>query len=706
MTGRFNASLQVVNRLFARSRIATLIMTLAIVSSVYSEDADNDASATTETLPIRRVVLYNSGVAQMLHRGTVSPKQPHRLAFDASQIDDVLKSLVFDVTDGNAPLVRYQPAPTRTKIAANEFVTPLTIAQLLQKYRGESLTMTGSDLTVQGRIVGVESRVVDDNEREYITLLDDGKISSWLLSSIDSFRFDNDSIREQFSLAMTGLTESRTQEVRSLSLTFDGEQDREVKLAYVVDAPVWRLTWRVDVQPDRSTLQGWAHVDNVSGNDWQEVALELRSGDPHSFRADIFLPLIAQRPHADLSIFGGSASLRLMDDLLSGGLAGNGVISLRGGGGGWKESGKFFGGGGGGFGGRGSGGGGTFGGGGMPEDVDSLDELELSNLIRPGADLTKAHQTVRFEIDHPVDLPAGNSLMLPVLKTDAEVKFLTRFGGKQDHDSGELIARVKNDSKYPLLAGPAVIYREGAFVGDSRLTRTEIGDDLVMAFGLDRSVALDSDSRTLPLDVKSVVIDKSGEIAVKGTRTRVLKLTATNKDDADREILYELSQESGTELSPTPTRDDDDVAGYEFSVPAGKESSVEIRLTQAENDSKPLKNLGDQGIDALLELGDVVEAATRERIIEFKQVRADLLVARNRLMNLEAKVKSLKNQQSHWTSLIQPLEREPDQDARAKFVAKLLQAEDQIEKLQLQLTLPREKVAALERYYRELSGDN
>ena len=53
-----------------------------------------NAKTTTQTLPIRRVILYSNGVAYIERRGTVTGHAEIDLSFKQSQVDDVLKSMV------------------------------------------------------------------------------------------------------------------------------------------------------------------------------------------------------------------------------------------------------------------------------------------------------------------------------------------------------------------------------------------------------------------------------------------------------------------------------------------------------------------------------------------------------------------------------------------------------------------------------------
>ncbi|MBI5491008.1 MAG: AgmX/PglI C-terminal domain-containing protein [Deltaproteobacteria bacterium] len=77
-----------------------------------------------------------------------------------------------------------------------------------------------------------------------------------------------------------------------------GEGAHDVLIAYVVESPIWRPTYRIvlDEQGKKALLQGWAVVQNLSGEDWTDVALTVTEGAPLTFRADLAQPFIPGRP--------------------------------------------------------------------------------------------------------------------------------------------------------------------------------------------------------------------------------------------------------------------------------------------------------------------------------------------------------------------------------------------------------------------------
>jgi hypothetical protein len=83
---------------------------LALVLSVTWPQAQTPATQTapTDALPVRRVVLYKSGVGYFEHVGRVRGNQVVTVDFTSSQLDDVLKSITaLDLTGGRVSSVQY-----------------------------------------------------------------------------------------------------------------------------------------------------------------------------------------------------------------------------------------------------------------------------------------------------------------------------------------------------------------------------------------------------------------------------------------------------------------------------------------------------------------------------------------------------------------------------------------------------------------------
>lgn len=65
-----------------------------------------------------------------------------------------------------------------------------------------------------------------------------------------------------------------------------GSRD-ELVLTYLTDAPAWKPTYRVQIDGDKVKVQGFAVVDNTSGEDWKQVQVGVGSSSALSFRYDL-----------------------------------------------------------------------------------------------------------------------------------------------------------------------------------------------------------------------------------------------------------------------------------------------------------------------------------------------------------------------------------------------------------------------------------
>jgi len=69
-----------------------------------------------------------------------------------------------------------------------------------------------------------------------------------------------------------------------------------LRITYVTEAPAWKPSYRIVLQDDgKARLQGWAVVDNVSGEDWRKVKVGVGSTSALSFRYDLHSVRLVER---------------------------------------------------------------------------------------------------------------------------------------------------------------------------------------------------------------------------------------------------------------------------------------------------------------------------------------------------------------------------------------------------------------------------
>ena len=550
----------------------------------FAQDADNPpakqpVSEFTETSPppITRIVMFNSGLCQVIHEGKVIDKSKVKMRFSDHDIDDVLKSLVFeDRNDGWIRSVLYNPAPDKQDVAAKNLGQALTLAQTLQKYRGETVVIKLHDSTLEGAILSVENRQTGDGFIETLTIVNEQGFTSIALNDFASVSFKNEEVREHFQMAMEGLQENRNANSQELSLLFDGEGERNVRFSYNVDAPIWRMTYRLDIQDAESTIQGWAHIDNVTGVDWNEIELDLRSGRPQSFHSDIFAPVLAERVNVGLTPFDLPKDKTLLstDFFARGSSIKGGFDGISGFGGGFGGNGL----GGGGFGGGGFGGG-TFGGGGRGNREQ--EPLDINSAFRAAGAAGRSNKMVRFILKDRVSIQAGNSSMVPVLTEKVPVDLFSMFDGANS-STAKLIAQIQNSSATPMIPGPVTLYQDGDFVGDAALKRIEVGAKGDLVYGTDLAVRLVVESSAEEKQLTEIEYVENGRALLRYQVTNSSTYVMINDDSLPRNFLLKAPLKEKN-VEPAPLRREGKLGIYTRECKA--KSSVELEITQTRTDS-------------------------------------------------------------------------------------------------------------------------
>src|SRR5437868_3527682 len=133
-------------------------------------------------IPIKRVVMFSSGVAFFEHAGQVEGNANVEMKFDVKDINDLLKSMVLqDEGGGRISTVSYGSKDPLTRTLATfsiDLTQNPTLADLLNQIRGEQIEIDAPTKII-GTILGVEKRQVPAGkdgatvEEAHLTLLTD-----------------------------------------------------------------------------------------------------------------------------------------------------------------------------------------------------------------------------------------------------------------------------------------------------------------------------------------------------------------------------------------------------------------------------------------------------------------------------------------------------------------------------------------------------
>jgi hypothetical protein len=277
-----------------------------------------------QTLPIRRVILYSNGVAYIERRGTVTGHAEVNLSFKQSQVDDVLKSMVvLDLGQGRIGTVSYNSsAPPSARLAEIPFaIQPGTdggqnggLAGVLGQLQGARVVVATANRTATGSILTVEERKsqIDANKPALVThalviASENGELTSFELAEVRSIKLIDEGARRDLGEFANATSSARRRDAKTIVVTSDGSGPREMLVSYTIAAPIWKTTYRVVLDSQgKPFFQGWAIVDNVSDEDWNNISLSLVSGSPVSFIQPIQKPFYRYRP-----VVGMPADLKL-----------------------------------------------------------------------------------------------------------------------------------------------------------------------------------------------------------------------------------------------------------------------------------------------------------------------------------------------------------------------------------------------------------
>ncbi|MBL8948554.1 MAG: DUF4139 domain-containing protein [Myxococcales bacterium] len=265
-------------------------------------------------LALRRVVLYRNGIGYFERHGDVDG-EALAIKVRRDQVDDLLKSLtVIDRSTGKAVSVSMPLDPESWASAALSTLAPGrgSLAEVLDGLRGTDVVLHTAGGRIRGRIVMVERLVnePDPSARRQpspeaaaqidhrVTVLAGDDMKTVRLSKVHGVTLRDGDLALQLNRRLDASAGQGMFQQVEIVIRLAGKKAHDLAVSYVVAAPMWKPTYRV-VLPEQgkgqALLQGWAVVDNTSGEDWNDVSLGLTSGEPIAFRYDLHTPRTIER---------------------------------------------------------------------------------------------------------------------------------------------------------------------------------------------------------------------------------------------------------------------------------------------------------------------------------------------------------------------------------------------------------------------------
>jgi chaperonin cofactor prefoldin len=298
-------------------------------------------------------------------------------------------------------------------------------------------------------------------------------------------------------------------------------------------------------------LEGWAIVDNTTGEDWTKVQLSLVSGRPISFVSQLYAPKYVERPSAEL------ADDRAARPVVHEGGYDVQVSAAAGGiGGGVARA--------------------------APAPMAAPVRKWLNEEVAPSSIVASASagelgELFEYRIAQPVTIRKDESAMLPFLQQPIEARKLLIYS---DHSSQHPTnaAELTNSSGKTLDGGPVTIYDGGAYGGEALMETLKAADKRLISYAVDIGTRI-----TEAFGSKQAVVREfhaargvlTTKLAAEETRT----YTVRNVDKKAKTLIIEHPLRQGyTLLNQKPA--EKTASAYRFEIQLAPGASQEFPVSE------------------------------------------------------------------------------------------------------------------------------
>ncbi len=636
------------------------------------------------SFPIRRVVLYKHGVGYFERETQVVGNQSLALSFKQREVSDVLKSLtVLDLHGGIVSTVSYDSTtPIEQLLAEIALSIPDegSLVGLLPQLKGARVVVKPTAAgVIEGVILGID-KLETHGDGQTITqprlalLTDAGDVRTFNLFDLELTLLDEGLKRDLDFYLRTQLA-SKKKDARTFTLFVQGEGERTVRVSYVLEAPVWKATYRIlldeqtsENQPPSPLIQGWAVVDNTSDEDWQDVELTLVAGLPVSFVHDLYTPRYIKRPVVEVKETTG-----VLPPMIEAGLehfeAEEPVVCLHA----------------------------------MASPSDLMPKTaraSYSLAARGGAQAEKAKSAVssvplqtrerqigdlfEYIIEKPVTVRRNQSALVPILLKPFSGRSVLLYQKTARTENPIRCVEFENTTGLTLEGGPVTVLERGSYVGEAMLDTLKPTEKRLIGYAVELAVRVLDNIDSHQDNIMRVII-RNGTFKAQYDQLKKTTYTFSSKSDKEQIVYLDHPREDAewNLIEPaTPYETTENYWRFRFNITPNTTTKFVVHQQKTLYRSWNLSDITDKVLRSWISakyLDKTSERALRE-----------LLAARQVVAQIDDKIDQLKQErdkiyaeQKRIRENLSALgDRSSERDLRERFVATLSQQEDRLAKIQ------------------------
>lgn len=646
--------------------------------------ADNEAA----NVPVRRVVMFSSGVAFFEHGGEVDGNTQVDLKFNVRDINDLLKSMVLqDLGGGQISTISYgskDPITRTLETFSIDLTQNPTLADLLGQIRGEKVEIDAPS-KVNGTIISLEKRkrYVGENdvvEVDYLTLLTDEGLNSLSLENAGRIKLANPKLDAELRQALLVLATSHSTDKKTVSINFLGNGQRQVRIGYIQESPIWKTSYRLVLDDEsQPLLQGWAIVENTTESDWDDINLSLVSGRPISFVMDLYQPLYIDRPVVLPELYASLRPRTYDQDLAAAEadsrkpaalaasqpkrrLAPRAFSAL-------THSGTL--------------------------DLETEETWDITQGISAVVQTDNAGETFRYEIDTPVKLQRGRSAMLPIVNEPVEGERFSIYN-ETTHARHPLSGmKLTNSTSLHLVQGPITVFDGATYAGDALIQDLPPDSELLISYAMDLDIEVAPSGEQQPKQLVSCRLVK-GTIHTTHKKVRTKKYIVKNSGSQAKQVFIEYPLDSSwTLVEPkVPTEKTRDLYRFVVKAEPGKPAELKVTEENTVRETTGITNLPDNQAHIYLN-SKVVSDEVKQALAEVIKRKTAIEAVTSHRQEHERKITVINQEQDRIRQNMAELPK--DTDLFRRYITKFSEQEDQIEDLRKKVIASRAEEAKLKK---------
>ncbi|HET9220324.1 MAG TPA: hypothetical protein VFR18_25315 [Terriglobia bacterium] len=649
-----------------------------------------------QPLGITRVLLYKNGMAYVVRSGQITA--PVSLTFHPEDMNDILKSFTaWNPDTGSLYSVGYTAGIPSSHMLSRfpfDISGPDTgLGGFLIQVKGADLKLDHSGRDLQGKLVAVQATdratapQTTSSDHRLTVLLRDGSLQTVWLSDVRSIEFVDPQLRDQLRSYLEVLAAGRQDVTREVSV-YPVPAPGPIQVAYLQQFPLWKTSYRIDLGAKESKIQGWAQIDNPTGEAWENVTVSLLSGAPVSFKMNLYDPLYTNR--TTLPVPGGQvAAPRQYESAVSkseetpaqaarqASLADTFEMEL-------SNRAPAAAGGRGGGGGRGPV---------AAAPPPPPPALAPSAVLFQQADSARVEDFYEYKFPFPVRIASRQSALLPFLQKTMNVERLSIFNARTDRSNPRLGARLENNTDIPFEAGPVTFFQETRYAGEAVLDYLPRGEKALISYGIDNEIQISSRAQTQPENTVRLTVSKG--VAVLFMESVLTTTYEIRNKGMDRKTLIvehpRLNNRTLKGIDAFETTES--FHRFRVSLSAGQQTTLPVPEVVARQTTISLTTLTRPQLT--LFAGKETPQSVREKLGQIVDTQEQIATMRSQVQSTQSGVDTLFRDQERLRENLKSLrDGNEDQQLRTRYLDQLRRQEDQIDASRARIESINKEIAA------------